>query len=169
MNTFRTIFQDTLANRGRPSIQILLILFRLAQGLRGENPSNLRRLASAPAIVLYRSYAFIAHSVDLPASTRVGPSLRIYHGFGLVVNKNVRIGRDVTLRHSTTLGGKRSNTDCPVLEDACSIGPGTIIIGEVRVGKGATVGASSLVISDVLDGTVVAGAPARQVSERNAD
>ncbi len=50
-----------------------------------------------------------------------------------------------------------------IIEDDCFIGHGAIILMGVRVGRGAIVGAGSVVTSDVLAGTVVAGNPARMI------
>lgn len=46
------------------------------------------------------------------------------------------------------------------------IGFGVILVGPCRVGKGAVVGAGSIVVSDLPDNTVCAGAPARVIRTR---
>lgn len=51
-----------------------------------------------------------------------------------------------------------------VIEDNCFIGARSIILPGVRVGKGAIVGMSAVVIRDVKPGSVVLGNPAVQVS-----
>lgn len=53
-----------------------------------------------------------------------------------------------------------------VIEDDVWIGSGTVVTGGVRIGKGAVVGAGSVVTKDVSSDTVVAGVPARVVRER---
>jgi serine acetyltransferase len=42
-----------------------------------------------------------------------------------------------------------------------NIGTGAKVIGGVRIGAGATVGANAVVVDDVAPGTTVVGAPAR--------
>lgn len=49
------------------------------------------------------------------------------------------------------------------IEDDAWIGTGSIILPNVRVGKGAVVGAGAVVTKDVPDFTVVVGVPARAV------
>jgi chloramphenicol O-acetyltransferase type B len=53
-----------------------------------------------------------------------------------------------------------------VLEGDNLIGNGAILIGNLRIGKGAIVGAGSVVTKDVEPGVIVAGVPARVVRAR---
>lgn len=48
-----------------------------------------------------------------------------------------------------------------VVEDEASIGAGAVILPGIRIGKGATVGAGSVVTKDVPPGATVKGNPAR--------
>jgi hypothetical protein len=68
------LLQDWSANRGRPGIQLVLVLFRLAQGARGGG-GRLRRLLAAPLMLFYRLVALRLFSIDLPVSTSVGRGL----------------------------------------------------------------------------------------------
>ena len=52
---------------------------------------------------------------------------------------------------------------CIEIMDNVFIGSGTTILGNVRIGPNAVVGANSLVNCDVPEGTVFAGSPARQI------
>lgn len=53
-----------------------------------------------------------------------------------------------------------------VVEDYVFIGPRSIILPGVNIGKGAVVAAGSVVTKDVPDFTIVAGIPAQKISER---
>jgi serine acetyltransferase len=156
----RGVFQDWTANRGRPGIQIVLLLFRAAQLARGRG-TGLRRLVAAPVLVVYRAIALSLVGIDLPPSTSVGPALAIHHGMGLVVNRAVRIGSHVTLRHNTTLGARLGDDDCPVLDSWADVGPQSVVLGAIRIGEGAVIGAGSVVLDDVPATASVAGNPAR--------
>ncbi len=54
-----------------------------------------------------------------------------------------------------------------VIEDDAWLGFGVIVLDGVRIGKGAVVGAGSIVSSDIPDGTIALGAPARGVKLRS--
>lgn len=48
----------------------------------------------------------------------------------------------------------------------CFIGAGAIILGPIRIGDDAKIGAGALVLKDVAPGTTVVGVPAREVKRR---
>ncbi|MEI6501031.1 MAG: serine acetyltransferase [Armatimonadota bacterium] len=102
---------------------------------------------------------------ELPPSTDVGAGLRIFHGQGLVVHPRTVIGRNVTLRHNTTIGAIAVGAErlAPVICDRVDVGANATVLGGVRIGTGAVVGAGSVVVSDVPDGATVVGNPARLV------
>lgn len=53
-----------------------------------------------------------------------------------------------------------------VLEGDNLIGNGAILVGNLRIGKGAIIGAGSVVTRDVAPGVIVAGVPARVIRPR---
>jgi len=53
-----------------------------------------------------------------------------------------------------------------VVEDHAWLGVGVIVLSGVRIGKGSVVGAGSVVTSDVPDGAIAVGSPARVVKMR---
>ena len=54
-----------------------------------------------------------------------------------------------------------------VIEDEAWLGYGVIVLSGVRIGKGAVIGAGSVVTRDVPDGAVAAGVPARVLKMRS--
>ena len=53
--------------------------------------------------------------------------------------------------------------DCIEIMDNVFIGTGTIVLGGVRIGPNVVIGANSLINSDIPEGTVCAGSPARVI------
>ncbi|MBN9613325.1 MAG: serine acetyltransferase, partial [Actinobacteria bacterium] len=92
---------------------------------------------------------------EIPASTRIGPGLRLRHAFGVVVNPATVIGANVMLRHGVTLGNRRYADDCPVIGDDVEIGVGATVIGAITVGRGARIGPGAVVLRDVPPHAVV--------------
>lgn len=147
------IFQDWEVNRRNRRVQVGLLLFRIAQHVRRQH-GRMHPL-SALSAVLYRCYSEIVGSFELPVSTAAGPRLMLWHGFGLVVNRGTVIGSDVTLRQSVTIGNNGRSDACPVIGDRVDIGAGAMIVGPVRIGDGASIGAHALVTKDVPAGARV--------------
>ncbi|OAF13573.1 hypothetical protein AYJ54_43365 [Bradyrhizobium centrolobii] len=127
-----------------------------------EHSSYLRLIARA----LHR-YASAKAGIDMPSVVRAGPGLVIVHGWGLVVNREAIIGSNVTLFNGVVIGRKDRitengrQTEYPVIGDDVWIGPQAIILGGVKIGSGAIVGAGSVVTRDVPAHSVVAGNPAK--------
>jgi serine O-acetyltransferase len=94
-------------------------------------------------------------------------TLFLPHPFGIVIHNNARIGVDVVIGHQVTLGGRDLTCAAPLLEDGVYVGAGAKILGGVRIGRGATVGANAVVTKDVPAGTTVVGAN-RFLSKRSA-
>jgi serine acetyltransferase len=80
------------------------------------------------------------------------------HPQGIVIHGHARIGRDVVIGHQVTLGGRDFSLAAPCIEDGVYIGTGAKILGDVTIGRGATVGANAVVTKNVPPGATVVGA-----------
>lgn len=101
-------------------------------------------------------------AVVVPPGTRIGHGVTLsYQGLGTVIHARAIIGDDVYIGPGVTIGGRSGLIEVPVIESNVYIGAGARILGPVRVGRGATVGANSVVIHDVPPYSVVAGIPAK--------
>ncbi len=112
------------------------------------------------ALFLYRLNAAVGHLV-IGRGADLGPGLVILHSFGIVINSNVRAGRNLILEHGVTIGAEKGQ--CPVLGDNVFIGAGAKIIGPVRIGSDVKIGANAVVTKDIPDGATAVGIPARVV------
>ena len=54
-----------------------------------------------------------------------------------------------------------------VIDDDALLGVAVIVLDKVRIGKGAVIGAGSVVTRDVPDGAIATGVPARVVKMRS--
>jgi len=101
-------------------------------------------------------------AVDIHPAARIGKGLFIDHATSLVIGETAVVGDDVSMLHEVTLGGtgKDVGDRHPKVADGVLIGAGAKILGNVRIGQGAKVGAGSVVLEDVPAHTTVAGVPA---------
>lgn len=139
--------QDWCANPDSLRIRLALVMLRLAQATR-ERWGRRNPLALLAAVA-YHAYATSVAGLELPISATVGPRLTIWHGFGIVINKGSVIGADVKIRQGVTIGDDGRRPGCPVIEDGVEIGVGASVIGPIRIGRGAKIGAHALVLDDV--------------------
>ena len=91
------------------------------------------------------------------------------HMTGIVINKDVRIGKNCIIRHNVTIGQGNYNEEkkrCyPILGDRVNIGAGAIIIGGIDISDDAIIGAGAVVVKDVPKGATVVGNPARIIKQ----
>ena len=109
--------------------------------------------------------------IEIHPGARLGRGVFIDHGMGVVVGETSSIGDDVTMYQGVTLGGtgKERGKRHPTIEDNVVIGVGASVLGAVRIGEGARVGAGSVVLKDVPAHTTAVGIPARAVSWRDPE
>ena len=125
------------------------------------------RFLRAPLTLLYRLMFKVCQwvcGVHLPYTVIVGRRVTLEHFGGMVLVAD-RIGDDVIIRQNTTFGISRLDdlSGRPVICDGVELGAGVVVIGRVRIGEGARVGANAVVIQDVPPGAVVGGVPAREL------
>jgi serine acetyltransferase/thymidylate kinase len=91
---------------------------------------------------------------------RIRSPILMPHPYGIVIHSKAQIGRRVTVMQQVTIGGKNPGGEnaAPVIEDDVYIGTGAKIIGNLRVGRGAVVGANTVVTRDVPPYCTVVGA-----------
>ncbi|MQM03702.1 hypothetical protein Taro_036495 [Colocasia esculenta] len=104
-------------------------------------------------------------AVDIHPGARIGKGILLDHATGLVVGETAVIGDNVSILHNVTLGGtgKESGDRHPKIDDGVLVGAGTQILGNVRIGAGAKVGAGSVVLKEVPPRTTAVGNPAKLV------
>lgn len=107
------------------------------------------------------------HGSYIPPEAEIGVGTELgYGGLGVIIHPASKIGRNCFLSPQVTLGGRSELDGAPILEDNVVVGTGAKILGPVRIGAGARIGANAVVISDVRPGATVAGVPAREISSK---
>lgn len=120
-----------------------------------------------------RWLAYVARfltNVEIHPGAAIGRRFFIDHGAGVVIGETAEIGDDCTLYHGVTLGGTTwdKGKRHPTLGQGVVIGAGAKILGAIRIGGGARIGANSVVMREVPAGRTAIGIPARLVGERAA-
>ncbi len=113
---------------------------------------------------LLSSIARIITGVEIHPAARIGKNVVIDHGTGVVIGETAMIADDVLIYHGVTLGGtgnERGEKRHPTVCTGAMIAAGAKILGDIKVGMYAKVGANAVVLRDVPDFSTAVGIPAR--------
>ena len=106
----------------------------------------------------------ILFGVVLPPQTRIGNNVLLsYQGLGTVIHRDAVIDDGAIISTGVTIGGRSGQLGAPHICENVLLGTGAKVLGPIRIGQGASVGANAVVIRDVPDFAVVVGVPARVV------
>lgn len=88
----------------------------------------------------------------------VPEDVRMPHPYGVVIHSQAVVGRRVTIMQQVTIGSKnRAESVAPIIGNDVYIGAGARIMGDVRIGDGAVIGANAVVTRDIPAGATVVG------------
>lgn len=131
-----------------------LALHRIAHRLHRARVPLLPRLLYAINRVLF--------AVVLPPSAQLGRGVLLgYQGLGVVIHADAVLGDRVIVSPGVTIGGTGTRHGVPVIDDDVHIGTGAKLLGPIRIGRGARIGANAVVLCDVPAGALAVGVPAR--------
>lgn len=96
-------------------------------------------------------------------SNKIGENLKVFHG-NVIINKNAIIGNNVKFHGNNCVGNNGFNDYAPKIENDVDIGGGLVLIGNIEITDGITIGANSMVNKSFSEkNIVIAGNPARKV------
>jgi len=140
-----------------PSLKSIFY-YKIANKLYRKNRFILSRIVS--------QHARRVTGIEIHPGARIGKNLFIDHGMGVVIGETAEIGDNVLMYHGVTLGGiggEKGSKRHPTIEDDVIIGAGAKILGPITIGKGAKIGANSVVLENIPPYCTAVGAPAKVV------
>jgi serine O-acetyltransferase len=144
----------------------------LVKGIHAYNRSKARQGLSAK---LLRKYWMLRHLVlsvitssDIDPNATIGERLMLPHPNGVIFHARVVIGDDCMIMQQVTIGQLASDTDTPVIGSRVYIGAGAKILGKVKIGDGARIGANAVVLCDVPSNRTAVGIPARLITPKSS-
>jgi serine O-acetyltransferase len=126
--------------------------YRLKARLQALGVPILPRLAHRAAMALAQ--------VCIGDPVVIAPGLYLLHG-QVVIDGFTEIGPGTRIAPFVTIGLRPGRLDGPVIGAGVAIGTGARVLGPVRVGDRAQIGANSVVLSDVPADAVATGLPAK--------
>ncbi|MBD1393327.1 serine acetyltransferase [Mucilaginibacter sp. ZB1P21] len=159
-----SLTQDWKANKGNAKGIVILFLFRAAHL---ATIHKLLFIVMLPYLIFYRIMVEWFLGVELPYKVKIGKGLRLFHAHALVINKDVIIGENCTIRQTTTIGNKEnadgSFSACPKIGNHVDIGSNACILGNIEIGDNVKIGAGSVVVKSVPANVIIAGNPAKLI------
>jgi serine O-acetyltransferase len=142
-----------LSFRGFQALQ----LYRVANALWVEDRHELA--------VLVQNWTAVKYAIDIHPAARIGKSVFIDHGIGLVIGSTAVVEDGVNIWHGVTLGSTlmEAGDRHPKIRRNATLCAGATILGNIEIGEGSLVAASSVVLKPVPAFTVVGGIPAREL------
>lgn len=126
-----------------------------------SRPGPLRAILR-PLLVLQHRFWSAVSGAEIPLNAKIAGGLSIPHPNGIVIHPEAEIGPNCLIFQQVTIGtGPRPGT--PIIEGHVDIGAGAKILGGVRIGAHARVGANAVVIDDVPPRSTAVGVPAESV------
>lgn len=102
----------------------------------------------------------VLYSIEIGNDIELGEGINFTHTLGTVIGGTSKVGARVKFMGNNTIGAAKDD-GCPVIEDDVVIGCGARVLGPVRIGKGAYIGANAVVLTDVPPGAIATGIPAK--------
>lgn len=130
-----------------PDFRVLVLIRYLTRG----KYLIIRKMAGRKLLVKY--------SVAVSRNCKIGENLKIAHFLGLVIGSGAVIGDNCEIYHQVTIGKK--NNGYPIIGNNVKIYTGAKIIGNIRIGDNAIIGANSVVLKDIPKNSTAVGIPAK--------
>ncbi|MDV8077560.1 DapH/DapD/GlmU-related protein [Rhodococcus sp. IEGM 1370] len=130
--------------------------------LRLQENSPLSRFGILKTLI--RSLNLFLTGADFVPGCVIGPGLMMQHPNGIVVGSTVSAGAKLTVLQQVTIGesiSSISDLSNPIIGNEVLLGAGSRILGGVKIGNNAKVGANAVVLIDVPDSATAVGIPAR--------
>ena len=105
--------------------------------------------------------------IEIHPGAKLGDSIFIDHGMGVVIGETAEVGDRVIIYHQVTLGGtgKDSGKRHPTIGNDVIIGSGSKILGPIKISSKTKIGANTIVLKDTSQGATVVGVAGREINK----
>ncbi|KAL5577761.1 hypothetical protein UlMin_019460 [Ulmus minor] len=135
----------------------------LSDDLRATKERNPACISYVHCLLNFKGFLAYIHP-----GAKIGHGILLDHATGVIVEETTVIKNNISTLHNVTLGGnwKIFGDRHTKIGDGGLIVAWTCILGNIKIGEGAKIGAGSVVLKEVPPRTTAAGNPTRLVGRR---
>ncbi len=99
--------------------------------------------------------------IDLSPYAEIGRGLQIYHGSGVVIGKNTKLGQNCLVCQGVTTG-----SGAPQIGNNVKLWSGAKIMGNIEIGDNSEVGANAVLLKSLEANSIAVGVPADRIIKK---
>lgn len=145
----------------------VVLFFKGFQAIQAQRVAHSLWLEDRKALsfLLQNRISEVFH-VDIHPGAVLGKGMMMDHATGVVIGETAVVGENVSILHGVTLGGTGTNKGDrhPKIGDGVVIGANVTILGPIHVGSDSKIGAGSVVLDNIPDGSTAVGIPAKVIN-----
>jgi len=105
-------------------------------------------------------------NVDIHPNAKMGKGIMVDHASGVVIGETAIVGDYSSIFHGVTLGGVGSEKGQrhPQVGKNVLLSANSTIVGNIKIGDNAKIGAGSVVIDDIPKDCTAVGVPAKVIN-----
>lgn len=105
----------------------------------------------------------IKYGFQIYPETQIGEGFYLGHWGALVINPNVKIGKNCNIAQGVTIGqvNRGKNTGYPTIGNEVWIGANAVVVGNINIGNNVLIAPNSYVNTDIPSNSIAIGNPAQ--------
>ncbi len=140
------------------SNRLAKILFRLSNYL------SQIYIPEIPFLLYYLNA--VINGCEIHYKAKIGKGFSIAHSRGIVIGRNVVIGKNFKIYSGVVIGKINRSSGMPRIGDNVIIGANSTIVGDITIGNNVKVAANTMVYKDVKSNTLVRGNDANFINKK---
>ena len=145
----------------------IVLFFKGFQAIQAQRVAHSLWLEDRKALsfLLQNRISEVFH-VDIHPGAVLGQGMMMDHATGVVIGETAVVGENVSILNGVTLGGTGTSQGDrhPKVGDGVVIGANVTILGNINVGADTKIGAGSVVLDDIPEGSNAVGIPAKVIN-----
>ena len=140
-----------------------IAVYRFGRAVRKVKIPILSQLLKLLAFFMFKSIE-VWTGISLPASAQIGKGFYVGHFGGVIMHSDVIMGENCSIGTGVVIGTRgNGRKGVPTIGDTVYIGVGAKVLGAIKVGNDAKIGANAVVLEDVPAGATAIGVPAKVI------